>query len=371
MTVLYAAPVSGGLAIDGALLPWSKAVTSDGAAPLLFAATQSPAYTLLVFSETVSLPDGHEDHWTVDGAPATVINQVESPPSYYPHSYLQLAHAPVATRASTPSVSYTSTDMPITDLAGNVFSETTITSRDDMHPILDAATPPYISGTNIIVTFDEPIMIRGDTLDLEVMHRETRKTVFARTTASGTEMIADLGAPPAEGTWEISLSQWDEESIRDLAYNRAWLEKPYMRATHVGPAATAAFTARTVNATLVEVTFGSQVTGAVSVSQWTVAGSPVSSLRETLSSASPASSLSGATALYLVTDPLAANARPAVAFTPPETPTLSNSDGNIAATTVMAADGIAPSVSSAATSSPTTVTLAFSEAVSGPTAAGE
>jgi len=132
------------------------------------------------------------------------------------------------------------------------------------------------------------------------------------------------------------------------------------------------FTARTVGATLVEVAFGEPVSGAVVASEWKVGGTVARSLRTADGSVVPALTLSGATSVYLVTSPLAHDARPTVEFTPPKLPKLADAAGNaLAASTVTAADGTAPIVALASTTPASTVTVTFSEPVSGTTGVAE
>ncbi|MDD9819152.1 MAG: hypothetical protein OXU61_13630, partial [Gammaproteobacteria bacterium] len=360
-TIVYNAPASGGLSLGGAPLHSSRTIAVDGVPPRLWADTHSLTEVRVSVDDAV-LPAGQSGRWTVDGTPV--------PPKNVRGLSLLLDHAPLASTGATPTVSYEPAEFPITDLAGNALEAVTVTAHDSIPPYPVASAPPYFSGTDIVMTFSEELEAHGRIL-FQVTHRETWERFWVRSTVSGPTVTVHLGSLLAEGTWVV-----------DFPYNREYtwgylldkhghdidLDVASLSATYTAPTE---FTARTANATLVEVKFGEPVTGAVAASQWTVAGTVVSSLRATQDSGAEATSLSGATSLYLVTAPLASGARPVVAFTPPETPTLAGSAGHIAATKVIAADGIAPTMASAVTASATSVTVTFSEAVSGPTAAGE
>ena len=307
---------------------------------------------------------------------------------------LYLVTATLAADA-TPAISFAPPAAPtLADAAGNAVAASTVTAADGIAPTIASATPSL--STRAIVTFSESLRGTTSAGDWTVngsAPASMRAGVSAGTWVSPPYPSAPLTLSGSDSVMLIMASELARGSAPDVAYTpKASVTDPLADAAGNPLAATtaspppivtptvsppaplttpAAFTARTVNATLVEVTFGKPVTGAVAPSQWTVEGTAAYSIHAAQASASPATSLSGATSLYLVTGTLAANAHPAVSFTPPTTPTLANSDGSIAATTVTAADGIAPTVASAATASATSVTVTFSEPVDGPTAAGE
>ncbi|MDD9825731.1 MAG: hypothetical protein OXU86_02995, partial [Thaumarchaeota archaeon] len=409
-TVTFTPPATPTLAdAAGNAVAAATVTAADGTAPIVtLASTESPSEVTVTFSEAVSGTTAAGE-WRVAGSAPASLRLGDAAPSaalaLSGTTEITLVTAGGLAPDSTPRVTYTppaSAGITDTVIASAPSHETATPMAAQSLVAADGIAPTIASSsagspTQVTVTFSEALSGTTTVDDWTVggsAPSSLRAGAGAGTWVSqpnGSAPITLSGVSTVMLVLEAALAQGTAPSVgyspkataagalADAAGNPlapvATTPRPVVTPPTVSPpvplTTPATFTARTVNATLVEVTFGSPVTGAVAPSQWAVAGTAATSLRAMLLSISPATSLSGATSLYLVAGPLAADSRPTVAFTPPGTPTLLDSAGNaVAAATVTAADGFAPSFS-ATTASATSVTVTFSEAVSGPTAAGE
>jgi len=158
------------------------------------------------------------------------------------------------------------------------------------------------------------------------------------------------------------------DALADIAGNYLATSSVTARGHNMNDITPPTFTASTVSTTLVRITFAEPVSGNVYASEWKVGGTAASSVIMPSGLKNPQTALLGEVTLDLVVDPIAHDARPTVTFTPPSPPTLVDwADNGIAAATVTAADGTPPIVTLASTASTSTVTVTFSEAVSGTT----
>ncbi|RNJ74832.1 MAG: hypothetical protein EB833_00070, partial [Thaumarchaeota archaeon S13] len=277
--------------------------------------------------------------------------------------------------------------------AGGVVVKPGITASSDAWP--PTFTARQTSGTTVAIEFSEPVSGTARISDWAVAEGAAARAIQSvrageHESAEGVSERAASASLSAARTITLThgaLSSTASSpsvsytrpaaSVTDAIADAAGNYMPTMAVTAAAldmPADTTppAFTARTAGTGLVMVTFDEPVSGGVAASQWAVGGTAATSIRVLRDSTAASATLSGATSLYLVTGPMAYDARPTVTFTPPATPTLADAAGNaVAAATVTAADGTAPIVTLASTESPSEVTVTFSEAVSGPTAAGE
>ena len=360
--------------------PIARPVPANDAAPTFTARTLDTELVEVNFDMPVSGAVS-ASQWSVDGSAAASLHAARGSEteaaSLSGATSLYLVTGTLEPGAA-PKVAFAPPEAPtLASAAGHAVAAATVTATDRIPPTI--ALVEKRSPTVVVVSLSETL--RGTTSAGD--WRIDGSAPASLRAGLGTQRVATDASTLLRGmdalvlTAEAALAQGSMPTVKyapaaspirllaDAAGNA--LEPATVR-----PPAPAAFTARTVNATLIEVTFASPVTGAVSASQWTVAGAVASSLLETRASTSPATSLSGATALYIVTFAMEPDSRPLVAFTPPAAPTLADAAGNtVAAATVMAADAIAPAITGATATSKVVVYITFSEDVAGMTAASE
>jgi len=350
-----------GNAITQAIPGVRRAASADPSLPTFTARTVNATLVKVAFSEPVSGAVA-ASQWTVAGTAASSLrasqDSATEATSLSGATALYLATSALAPD-STPTVSFAPPASPtLADSDGNAVAAAMVRAADGIAPTIASASPS--SPSEVTVTFSEAL---GGTVSVDEWAVDGSRPAAMRVSLGANTWVTQFASQsPLRASSSSSIvlvvdTDLTSDSRPAVSYAPGTAAADPLAdaagnplaAVSLAPSAPAAFTARTLNATLVEVAFESPVSGAVAASQWTVAGTAASSLRASQDSTTEATSLSGATSLYLVAGPLAADSRPTVAFTPPAAPTLARSAGSITAATVTAADGIAPTIASAST----------------------